>query len=136
MATRTDYEAGKSKAAPSGSFSTFLKQFGILFLAGILGVVALVPTAVPVVQELLATVPDAPELPLVAVVLISLINPVILLIVGIVRVFFLPLGWAFVLTLLREQRQVHPSGPQFVPNSRWRLPVVPWQECLLSLGTP
>ena len=73
----TNDDAPNAPRRPAG-----LRGSLALFLMGLIGVVAAIPTVMDLVADLLAGVPDAPDLPLPALAALALINPLILLALG------------------------------------------------------
>lgn len=61
----------------------FWKTFLVFLIAGMTGVVLLIPMIMQVLEEQLQSVPNPPDLPFFLLVLLSLINPMILLVIAI-----------------------------------------------------
>lgn len=62
----------------------YVRQFFALFVPGLVGILALIPVAVPLLESRLRTVPDAPAVPVPILALLSIIQPTILLVIAIV----------------------------------------------------
>lgn len=62
----------------------FLKTFIVFFIIGMIGVILLIPTIIPLLEQQLQSIPNPPEIPFAVLVLISLANPAILLILSII----------------------------------------------------
>lgn len=60
----------------------FWRRFGVLFGAGVVGVIALLPMIAPTVRAQLATLPD-PGVPFGVVLALSTVNPLLLLAIGV-----------------------------------------------------
>ena len=68
--------------SPMSARRAGVRSFFALFAAGVVGVVAAIPVIVPLVEDLLASVPEAPEMPFAGVVALALVNPLLLLAVA------------------------------------------------------
>lgn len=61
----------------------FWKSFLALFIFGLIGIILLIPSLFPLVEEQLKSIPNPPDIPLALLVGLSLINPLILLAVAV-----------------------------------------------------
>ena len=83
----TDVDAAReaSIANPASRLSARragLRGFFALFGAGVVGVIAAVPVIVPLIEDVLAGLPEVPEMPFAGVVALALVNPLLLLAVA------------------------------------------------------
>jgi membrane protease YdiL (CAAX protease family) len=61
----------------------FWKSFLALFVFGLIGIIFLIPSLFPLIEEQLKSIPNPPDIPLALLVGLSLINPLILLAVAV-----------------------------------------------------
>lgn len=62
---------------------SFWKSFLALFIFGLVGIIFLIPSLIPMIEEQLQSLPNPPDIPLALLVLLSLINPLVLLAVAV-----------------------------------------------------